>query len=219
MNDTDTIVATTQEHLEIEEIKNDLLFLKSGAAALVIEVSALNFGLLSEEEQDATIYAYAGLLNSLSFPIQILVKSDKKDISGYLELLSKRQEKIKDPTLKERMKSYRKFVEETIVERNVLEKEFYCIIPYKPVTLKKSRKIDQEFLKKALADLEPKRDHLIKQFARIGLTAQQLNSKNLLKLFHDLYNPTAHGQKLASPQNYEKTMVAPNVSQSSNSSS
>jgi len=63
----ENIRASTQEHLDIYTIKNHLVFLKDGSVALVLRTTAINFNLLSEEEQDATIYAYAGLLNSLSF--------------------------------------------------------------------------------------------------------------------------------------------------------
>src|SRR3989339_1429853 len=104
------IVATTQDHLDIETIRDDLVILKNGICSLVIQTSALNFGLLSEEEQDATIYAYAGLLNSLSFPIQIVVKSEKKDISGYLELLGLQEKKLKNHVLKDRMSKYRQVI-------------------------------------------------------------------------------------------------------------
>ena len=81
------IRATSQEHLDIEDIRDDLVILKDGSAVLVISTTAINFGLLSEREQDATIYAYAALLNSLTFSIQIIIRSQKKDISGYLRLL------------------------------------------------------------------------------------------------------------------------------------
>ena len=90
------IVATTQDHLDVETIQDDLVILKNGICSVVIQASAINFGLLSEEEQDATIYSYAGLLNSLSFPIQIMIKSEKKDISAYLELLSTQEKKLKE---------------------------------------------------------------------------------------------------------------------------
>lgn len=211
MADQDIIVSTTQEHLEVENITRDLLILKNGAAALVLQVSAINFGLLSEEEQDATIYSYAGLLNSLSFPIQIVIKSDKKDISAYTELLTKQGQKLKDPILKERMVSYKKFIEETIVEQNVLDKKFYVIVPYQPVTLKPITQISEDFVKKALTNLEPKRDHLIKLFARIGLLAKQVNSQNLTKIFSNFYNPEVKGQKFAKAKDYSTPMVAPNV--------
>jgi len=205
------IVATTQDHLDVETIQNDMVVLKNGLCSVVVSVSAINFGLLSEEEQDATIYAYAGLLNSLSFPLQIVVKSEKKDISSYLELLATQEKKLKDPVLKERMASYRQFIETTISEQNVLDKKFYLVISYQLVTLSGRVDITEDLLQKAKADLEPKRDHLIKQLARIGLTAQQLNSQNLISLFHNYYNATVKGQKFNTASDYEQALVAPNV--------
>ena len=85
--------ASTQSHLDIEDIKDNLVILKDGGSTLVLSVTAINFGLLSEREQDATIYAYAALLNSLAYPIQILIRSARKDISGYLKLLEDAERK------------------------------------------------------------------------------------------------------------------------------
>ena len=58
--------ASTQEHLDIEDIREDLVILKSGWISMVLSTSSVNFDLLSEAEQDATIYAYAAFLNSLT---------------------------------------------------------------------------------------------------------------------------------------------------------
>ena len=189
------IVATTQDHLEVETIQDDVVVLRGGLISVVIQTSAINFGLLSEEEQDATIYAYAGLLNSLSFPVQMVIKSEKKDISSYLELLVAQEKKLKDETMKTRMSQYRSFIETTIQEQNVLDKKFYIIVSYQMVTLSGKVEITEELLSRAKADLEPRRDHIVKQLTRIGLTAQQLNSQNLMKLFHGYYNSTVKGQK------------------------
>ena len=126
--DSSVIVATTQEHLDIETIRDDMVILKNGICSTALSVSAINFGLLSEEEQDATIYSYAGLLNSLSFPVQIVIQSEKKDISLYLELLRTQEGKLKNPVMQERMKEYREFINTTITEQNVLDKKFYFII-------------------------------------------------------------------------------------------
>ncbi|PJC76494.1 hypothetical protein CO010_02510, partial [Candidatus Shapirobacteria bacterium CG_4_8_14_3_um_filter_39_11] len=82
------IRASTQEQLPIEEVIDNMVLLKDGSCAIVMSVSAVNFDLLSEREQDAIIGAYGALLNSLTFPIQILVRSQKKDISSYLDLLT-----------------------------------------------------------------------------------------------------------------------------------
>ncbi|KKU89213.1 MAG: hypothetical protein UY18_C0002G0026 [Microgenomates group bacterium GW2011_GWF2_47_9] len=205
------IIATTQDHLDVETIRDDMAILKNGTCSIVIQASAINFGLLSEEEQDATIYSYAGLLNSLTFPIQIVIKSEKKDISGYLELLLEQESRLKDPGLKDRMAKYRAFIETTITEQNVLDKKFYLIISYQEITLRGGVQIDQNLVNKAKTDLEPKKDHVIKQLARIGLTAEQLNTQNLMKLFHSFYNPTVKGQKFLSSNDYEQAVVAPNL--------
>lgn len=205
------IVATTQDHLDVETVRDDMVILKNGSCSVVVQVSAINFGLLSEEEQDATIYSYAGLLNSLSFPIQIVIKSDKKDISSYLELLTIQEGKLKEEALKERMRNYRTFIETTITEQNVLDKKFYVVITYQPITLSGSITIDQDLINRAKTDLEPKKDHVIKQLARIGLTAETLNSQNLMKLFYSFYNPTVKGQKFSTSGDYEQAIVAPNI--------
>jgi hypothetical protein len=70
---------STQEHLDIEDIRDDVVLLKNSNAAAVVQTSAVNFDLLSEEEQDAMIFAFASLLNSLTFPIQILIRSKRLD--------------------------------------------------------------------------------------------------------------------------------------------
>src|SRR3990172_6616505 len=87
------IRGTTQKFLEIEDIKDDLVILRDGSCCLILQVSAINFGLLSEEEQEAIISAYASLLNSLSFPLRIVIISRRKDISSYLESLRRAEEK------------------------------------------------------------------------------------------------------------------------------
>jgi hypothetical protein len=204
------IRATTQESLDIEDITNNILVFKDGAAALVLQVSAVNFNLLSEDEQDAIIYAYAGLLNSLSFPIQILIRSQKKDISNYLNLLKTQEAKQLNPVLQNRITAYREFVEKIVKERNVLDKKFYVSIPFfrtelglssstanSLIPLPKNRAktklpYDKSYIiQKALNNLEPKRDHLLRQFARLGLAAKQLGTQELIQLFYLIHNPDA----------------------------
>src|SRR5437667_147139 len=104
-------------------------------AAVVMESTSLNFGLLSEKEQQAVVYAYAALLNSLSFSIQILVRSQRKDISNYLTYLNEAAAKITNPKLQSVMASYRGFILEVVKKKNVLGKRFFIIIPFSPLEL------------------------------------------------------------------------------------
>lgn len=217
-----TIIASTQEHLPIEDIQKDLVILKDGSCCLVLQATAINFGLLSEKEQDAIIFAYAALLNSLSFPLQILIISQKKDISSYLNLLDKQIEVTRGKEQQKKIAEYKEFVEQTVKKRKVLDKNFYLIIPFSALELgtpqavtslfKKSQTLpyDKEYIiKRAQTSLFPKRDHLIRQLRRLGLQARQLTTEELIAFFYQLYNPGVEGQRLAAKKDYQTPIVEP----------
>lgn len=223
MPDQKTISSTSQDFLDIYDITNDIVILKNGSASVVLSVNAMNFGLLAEQEQDAVIYSYAGLLNSINYPIQILIQSQTKDASAYLKLLEKREEKTKDEIKRAWIRRYSKFVNDLIKERNVLDKKFFVIIPASSLemSLTPAQNIASGFkeqsiegieksviLEKAQNLLEPKKDHLIAQFNRIGLFARQLSTQEIIRLFYTNYNPGAtEGQQITNSQSYTTSLV------------
>lgn len=202
----------TQDHLDIDDIINDIIILKDGSACMVLEVSAVNFGLLSEREQDATIYAYAQLLNSLTFSIQIVIISKRKDISAYIEKLDAYLTKIEVPKLKDQLTKYRDFVKAIVRQGNVLDKKFYISIPFSSLELgvgsamkslggkTPKHTLPKEYIiDRAITNLMPKRDHLLRLLARIGLKGRLLPSSELLQLFFDSYNPGMLGTRVTLP--------------------
>ncbi|MBI3380231.1 hypothetical protein HY029_05750 [Candidatus Gottesmanbacteria bacterium] len=208
--------ATTQEFLEIEDIKEDLIILKNGSVALVLETAAVNFGLLSEEEQDSLIYAYASLLNSLSFPLQVSILSRRMDISSYIELIGNVEQNQTNPVMKERLQRYREFILSIVKENKVLEKKFYLCIPFSALELgvksalggKSKLPFPKDYIiSRAKTSLFPKRDHLLRQLSRIGLKGRQLTTQELVELFFNVYNPTNTGEKLAETTGYTAPMV------------
>ncbi len=215
--------STTQEFLDIHDITNDLVIMKDGTTSLVLTVDAMNFGLLAEEEQDSIIYAYAGLLNSLNYPIQVLVKSQTKDVTSYLRLLEEQEMQANTPENRQRIRRYREFVANLIHERNVLDKKFYVVIPASPLelglltadsvipgrqTFDVTSVERSVLLEKAKNILEPKRDHLISQFARIGLFSRQLATQEIIQYFYTSYNPEAsEGQEIADSNSYSTPLV------------
>lgn len=204
------IKGTTQDHLLIEDIKEDLAILKDGSCVMILETSSVNFDLLSEKEQEAMIYAYAALLNSLTFPIQILIRSTRKDVSGYLNRLRQQEVKVSDPLLKKQIISYRSFVEEMVKKNNVLTKSFYIVLPFYatelgiqvaakstmplPFSFFKTKTTSslpakkEEIIEKSKATLIPKKEHVIRLFGRLGLSLKQLTTKDLIRLFYQIYN-------------------------------
>lgn len=195
------IRSTTQSFTEIEDIDHDVVMFADGSCAMVVTTTAVNFGLLSEKEQEAIIYAYAGLLNSLSFPIQILVRSQHKDITSYLKLLEEQGSRQKNPKLIQSISDYRTFVAATVKEKEVLDKKFYIIIPFASLELgpstrvlfgskKKGLPYDKTYIyDKALTVLTPKRDHIMRLLNRLGLRGKQLSGEQLTRLFFSIYNP------------------------------
>lgn len=181
------MIGSTQDHLPIQDIQNDLIMLKNGGVAMVMQTSAVNFDLLSEREQLAIIDGFAAMLNSLSFPIEIVIRSKRLNISNYLELLSQAENKQTNPLLKNMMQHYRAFVAALIRENEVLDKKFYVVIPVSYLELGVISDSKRHF-QKAATILFPRKDHIIKLMARMGLKATPLDTEKLIKLFYDYYN-------------------------------
>lgn len=206
-------IESTQDHLEVKEIIDDLVLTKSGSAALVLQTSAVNFDLLSEYEQDNKIYAFAGLLNSLNFHIQIMIRTRRIDISTYIDYLKSKNTPDISPGLKRQLDIYTQFIQNLIVQNDVLDKNFFIVVPYNPsfklpsfnilenkksndLQEKQEKMAKEKLVEQAKMFLYPKRDHILKQIARIGLDGHQLNNKELLAEFYTLYNPVEKDEKL-----------------------
>jgi len=209
---TSPVKASTQVFVEIEDVKDDVVLLKDFSAALVIEVGAVNFWLLSQEEQTSTIYAYAGFLNSLSFPTQILILSKKMDISSYLEYLEERIKKQGAELMKNRLRSYQEFIKTIVKKNSVLEKRFFFVIPFSPLEMGVSgvntQGLNKEYvISRAKTSLYPKRDHLMRLLSKIGLRATILQKQELVELFYNLYNPSQTGRRLAPIDSYTDVIL------------
>ncbi len=190
-------MTTTQQFLPINDIKHDLVFLNDGSATAIIKTSAVNFGLLSEAEQVATIESFAGLLNSLSFAIQIVIKSERLDVSSYLTLLDKAWQTQTNPLLKSLIPRYRTFVERMIRENEVLDKQFYIAVNVSLPELGLANHTVEDKTKKAVIILAPRVDHLFRQLARIGLKSKRLDTEEILRFFYNSYNNPTEGKESA----------------------
>ena len=201
------LTTASAEFVPIAEITEDIVVYKDGGAGLVMESTSLNFSLLSEKEQAAVIYAYAALLNSLSFSIQIVIRSQRKDITSYLVYLDEARSKIPNPKLANLMDSYRSFITESVKKKNVLGKKFYIVVPFSSLELGVGKSIagmvkggralpypKSYVVKKAKVALYPRRDHLARQANRLGIKLRQLKTNELIELYYNIYNPEGASQ-------------------------
>lgn len=190
---------TTQQHLPIKDIQENIVILKDGTMSMVIQTTAVNFDLLSENEQLSIIESFAQFLNSLSFVIQIVIRSKRLDISNYLSLLSQAQQQQTNPLLKQIMQRYQTFVTTTIKENEVLDKQFYIVIPISFYEVGLTNNTTANF-DKAKTMLSPRRDLVLKQLTRLGLKGTVLDNEKLIRLFYDIYNESATAETVPQPK-------------------
>jgi hypothetical protein len=196
---------STQDHLDIADIRDDLVVLKNGKVSLVIETTSLNFDLLDGQEQDGKIYSFAAYLNSITFPIQIVIKTQRTDIAKYLKLLDSYKRKITSEAVIRQVTMYQEFINNLTESTQILDKRFYTIIPTTKLPIVESNTMKQIFgkqekivniasiVEKGKLELYPKRDAIIKQYANIGIAAKQLTNDELIKLYYSVYEPDKTG--------------------------
>lgn len=204
MSAAQKIHASTQKFTEIVEFVENTVIMEGGNACLIIEITASNFALLSKREQDSRIFSYASLLNSLSFPIQILIRNKRIDITSYIKELEEAIKNTKNPRLQAYISYYRDFVQEMVTVNVVLNKSFYIVIPFSALEMglgggkqkgTKSQKGKAQVSassQEAAKSLQSKAESVLNQLQKFAVSARILEKEDLVKLFYDIYNDGAN---------------------------
>lgn len=192
---------TTQQFLEMEQIKEDVVVLKDKSLRGIIMVSSLNFALKSGEEQNATLYQFQSFLNSLDFSIEIMVQSRRLNITGYLDRLKELEKAQGNELLRVQTTDYRKFIGDLIGGGAIMAKTFFVVVPFTLIEVPslKSRKgraaqeittaLSEERFHRAKSQLWQRMEFVALGLRRCGLQCVPLNTNELIELFWGLYHP------------------------------
>jgi len=196
---------STQQFLEIEQVKEGVVILKDRSVRGILMVSSLNFALKSEEEQNAILYQFQNFLNSLDFSLEITIHSSRLNITGYLDKLKDLEKKHENELLKIQATEYRKFVEELVKGGAILTKTFFVSIPFhltavKPLAatglgrlLKKPSvtmgALTEETFQRAKSQLWQRMEFVALGLKRCGLEVIPLNTTELIELFWSFHHP------------------------------
>lgn len=200
---------TTQNSLMFSEIRDNMLVMADGSFRAVIACKSINFDLMSSQEREGVEFSYQNFINSLTHPVQILIRSQKVDIGPYLSRLMKIRKNQDNMLLGVLMDDYIDFVEILSEEANIMDKSFYVVIPYATVgdlsTIKDAgkgffskllggsgpsvTKIDKITYQKAKDEVKNRVDSVTSGLFQIGVHCVQLNSKQLGELYYNYYNP------------------------------
>lgn len=199
------VAASTQQYLDIAEIKDDVVVMRDGSIRGVLMVSSINFALKSEDEQNAIIGSYVGFLNNLDFPIQIVIQSRELNIDAYLAALAKREKEQTNELLRLQTGEYARYVKELVAMSRIMSKRFYVVVPYTPVSDQTrsfwSRlsavfqpttvmRMKEEHFTSLRSDLLKRVDKILSGLSGMGLNCALLDTQGLIELYYSTYNPT-----------------------------
>lgn len=195
---------STQDVIEIADVKDDMLILRDGSVRSVIMVSSINFALKNQDEQESIVNSYNSFLNSLSYPVQIVIQSRNLDIDDYIEKLRQISKQQTNELLRVQTLDYIQFIEELLVGESIMSKKFFIVIPYSSVENVKKNFFDKftklispssvvQLKKKHLEDyknqLLRRVGHVQSGLESMGLQSVVLDTGGLIELFYNCYNP------------------------------
>jgi len=192
--------ASTQQFLEIDQIREGVILLRNKAMRGVLMVSSLNFALKSEEEQNAIIYQFQNFLNSLDFSLEIVVQSRRLNITGYLDKLKELEKKQENELLKTQTAGYQKFIRDLIGGGAIMSKSFFVVVPFtlmeipgmetmKGLIKKQPPTFSEERFQQCKSQLWQRMEFVALGLRRCGLQCVPLNTSELIELFWSLYHP------------------------------
>jgi hypothetical protein len=223
---------STQNTLMFEEIRDNMVIMGDGTYRSIIAAQSVNFDLMSEREREAIEQSYQQFLNSLTFPIQIYIRSQKVDIGPYLDKLEQVRTNQDNMLLGVLMDDYIQFIDAISQEANIMDKSFFVIIPYALGDEKAQLGKDSDTSKGLLTNLfVPAKRHqhikvpadqyshvkeemprrvaaVIDGLAQVGVHSVQLKTKEIGELFYNVYNPdTAVREPIGDFRNYIAPVV------------
>lgn len=189
------------------------MVLKNGSLRLLMLCSSLNFALKSEEEQNAIIFQFQNFINALTFPVQIVIQSKRIDLSLYLNSLEERKTQVNNMLLQKQITDYIDFVKKLVSVANIMDKNFYVVIPWDVPNIKPDGflaklhpqkmttiPIDDAKFQAGKSELLQRANVAAASLGSMGIRGVQLNTKELIELFYQTYNPeTAQSEKLMEP--------------------
>ena len=174
---------SSRRQIAIKEVKDGVLVLPNNEYRMVIETSSVNLELKSEDEQDVLIDSFQNFLNSLSIPLQILIRVREVDIDSYLEKIQKEKTHEKEKVYKLQIDNYTEFVQKLISGNKILQRRFYVVIPYKNLDRTKDFSVIKEHI-------HLQRDIVVRALEKLGMKTKVLDSLEILDLFYGFYNPS-----------------------------
>ena len=177
---------TVQEWLPISKIYNDgYVKLKNNKIIKILKVNPINYNLKSDLEKEAILNSYKIFLKTCNFDIQILIQSNKEDLTHHIENIQKNISKKENNYLKDIANNYINYIQQINLTRKSSSKDFFIILSGN-IDKKMDIFESEEIVKN---DLKEKYFKIKECLARSGNLVSELSSLDEVeKLFFSLLN-------------------------------
>lgn len=198
--------SSTLQFVDIADIRDDILILKDSTMRAVLEIGSINFELRSGDEQAAILVRFQDFLNSLDFPVQMVVHSRPLNIKEYLESLNQLQESAQNELLRVQAVEYARFIKGLVELSNIMARRFFVVIPFYLIeaagkqgvtaALKgiigysgQIQTMDESQFDLFRGQLRQRVALVQEGLSTMGLEVTQLKYEELVNLYYQLYNP------------------------------
>ncbi len=201
----------TQDDLGILSISDSVAKTDTGAYIALLELQGLHVATMSFDERESLAYRFTQFLNTLTFPIQFLVRLRRISFEGYLGKLEELVSTATNPFILTYLVSFGDFILEKTADRNLISRQYYLVIPYVPAPMSLGKAgpkgafaaIRNLFFPKAQKDTDTaelleedaktalyERCVLIsRSLSRVGVYSRRLVSDEMKEVFYSTNNP------------------------------
>lgn len=181
-----------EKMIPIKEVNNDLIITKDKKIAL-LKIEPINYGIKHNDAKEAISISFQKFLNTLDFPVQIIMNTENLNLEDYFKHIGK----LKDEQFSDLRIKYKKHLEGLTKQENVLNRNFYLVIPEKN-DINIQVKICEERL------------------SSLGLRNSRVHTNDLLRLLNNFYVSKAifpesvenNSNNLKIGETYNKTIYA-----------
>lgn len=122
-------IQSVQEWLPISQIlENGIIKLKENRYIKIIKIIPVNYNLKSDLEKEAILNSYKTFLKTCNFDMQLIIQSNKEDLSTHIQKIKKQTEKQKNKNILVLSENYIEFIQRKNQEQHSSSKNFYIVI-------------------------------------------------------------------------------------------
>ena len=179
-------VNSVQEWLPVDEIlENGIIKVKNKNYIKILKIIPINFELKSNLEKEAILNSYKIFLKTCNFDIQILIQSNKKDLSNHISKIKEKNKEEKE-NIKILSEKYTNYIKKINIEKKSSSKNFYILIKEIPEIKKINTNINEKIIFDKLND----KYFCIKEcLSRCGNVVIDISDqKNAEKILYSFFN-------------------------------